>query len=169
MKLRLVAPAPPRASGEGPLGSLVPPLSLPSVAALTPREWEIELTDEAIAPMDLETDADLIGLTATTTLAPRAYALADEFRRRVKPDRGESGRPLTRADWYAGHPPGRRQTACAAMIASRKAKQLVHRFGSSPTKGRRIASASGSSHRQLHDGGYPPFLPFQPVFVPNTG
>jgi len=46
---------------------------------------------------------------------------------------------------------------------------LVHRFGSSPTKGHRIASASGSSHRQLHDGGYPPFLPFQPVFVPNTG
>jgi len=39
----------------------------------------------------------------------------------------------------------------------------VHRFGSSPTKGHRIASASGSSHRQLHDGGYPPFLPFQPV------
>jgi len=46
---------------------------------------------------------------------------------------------------------------------------LVYRFGSSPTKGRRIASASGSSHRQLHDGGYPPFLPFQPVFGTNTG
>jgi len=46
---------------------------------------------------------------------------------------------------------------------------VVHRFGSSPTKGRRIASASGSSHRQLHDGGYPPFLPFQPVFGTNTG
>jgi len=39
----------------------------------------------------------------------------------------------------------------------------------SPTKGHRIALASGSSHRQLHDGGYPPFLPFQPVFGTNTG
>ena len=57
----------------------------------------------------------------------------------------------------------------ALAVVSQGERCLVHRFGSSPTKGHRVASASGSSHRQLHDEGYPPFLPFQPVFVPKTG
>jgi len=65
--------------------ALFPPLSLLAVAALTPPEWEIELVDEAVAPVNLDTDADLVGITATTARAPRAYDLADAFRSRGKP------------------------------------------------------------------------------------
>lgn len=55
-------------------------LSLLSVAALTPDNWDIELVDERLNPFDCRTDADLVGITCMTTHAPRAYAIADELR-----------------------------------------------------------------------------------------
>src|SRR5262245_36725093 len=38
-----------------------------------------------VSPIDFDEDVDLVGITAKTTLAPRAYEIADTFRRRGVP------------------------------------------------------------------------------------
>src|SRR5436190_11746572 len=60
------------------------PLTLPTLAALIPRDLPVELTciDEGIGDIDLNLDADLIGMTVITGTAMRAYMLADHFRGR---------------------------------------------------------------------------------------
>lgn len=60
------------------------PLTLPTLAALVPEEInaEIRCYDEGIQDVDVNLNADLVGLTVITGTAPRAYELAAEFRRR---------------------------------------------------------------------------------------
>jgi len=60
------------------------PLTLTTLAALIPPELpiELQLIDEGIAEVPLDLEADLIGFTVITGTAPRAYELADHFRRR---------------------------------------------------------------------------------------
>jgi radical SAM superfamily enzyme YgiQ (UPF0313 family) len=60
----------------------LPVLGLLKVAALTPPSWQAVIQDEKVEPVDLDQSADLVGITAMTTTAPRAYAMADAFRRR---------------------------------------------------------------------------------------
>ena len=57
-------------------------LPLTVVAALTPREHEVRIVDENVEPLDYDTDCDVVGITFMTALAPRAYEIATEFRRR---------------------------------------------------------------------------------------
>lgn len=61
-----------------------PPLGLGIVAALTPDSWEVTLVDENMQPFDYE-DADLVGVTAFTSAAPRAYEIATIYRQRHIP------------------------------------------------------------------------------------
>ncbi len=61
------------------------PLGLAYVAAATPAGWEIRLVDEVAEPLESHLDADLVGITALTATAPRAYELAAGFRRRSIP------------------------------------------------------------------------------------
>ena len=63
---------------------LFPNLSLPTVAGLTPREHEVVLCDENVEHVDLDTDADIIGLTGYVIHSKRIFELAAEFRRRGK-------------------------------------------------------------------------------------
>lgn len=60
-------------------------LSVLSVAAVTPPDWEIEIIDEQVDDLDLDRPRDLVGITVMTATAPRAYQLAAEFRRRGIP------------------------------------------------------------------------------------
>lgn len=60
----------------------IAPLGLVTVAALTPPEWDVELADESVAPIDLDTPCDVVGIGAMNVQAARAFELADEFRRR---------------------------------------------------------------------------------------
>ncbi|MFB3880250.1 MAG: radical SAM protein [Armatimonadota bacterium] len=62
-----------------------PPLSLLQVAALTPPDVEVQVVDEAVRDIDFSVEADLVGITAFTSSAPRAYDVADAFRRRGVP------------------------------------------------------------------------------------
>jgi radical SAM superfamily enzyme YgiQ (UPF0313 family) len=63
------------------------PLGLLALAALTPREWEITIFDENVRAPDYRNlpRADLVGVTAFTSQANRAYEVAAEFRRRGVP------------------------------------------------------------------------------------
>lgn len=60
------------------------PLSLAYVAACAPAHWSVELIDEQIeGELDYSTlDADLVGITAFTTQATRAYGIASVLRQR---------------------------------------------------------------------------------------
>jgi radical SAM superfamily enzyme YgiQ (UPF0313 family) len=59
-----------------------PPLNLSMIAAYTPPNIDVSITDECVSPIDLERDVDLVGLTAYTNSACRAYEIADAFRKR---------------------------------------------------------------------------------------
>jgi radical SAM superfamily enzyme YgiQ (UPF0313 family) len=59
------------------------PLSLMVLAGLTPAEWEISILDENLGVPDYSAlpRPDLVGITAFTSQANRAYEVADHFRR----------------------------------------------------------------------------------------
>ena len=59
------------------------PLSLMVLAGLTPREWEVTIVDENLGPPDYSAmpRPDLVGITAFTSQANRAYEVAAHFRR----------------------------------------------------------------------------------------
>ncbi len=60
----------------------LPCFGLLKVAALTPPEWQVEIVDEKVEPLDLTREADLVGITTMTTTVQRAYELAAHFRQR---------------------------------------------------------------------------------------
>ncbi len=60
-------------------------LTLPHLAALTPEDIDVRLIDEAVERIDFDEPADLIGITVNTYLAPRAYEISAEFRKRAVP------------------------------------------------------------------------------------
>jgi radical SAM superfamily enzyme YgiQ (UPF0313 family) len=61
-----------------------PPLSLPILAALTPDEFEIEIIDEHVEPVDFDNGTDIVGISCMTPMSARAYEIADEFKKRGK-------------------------------------------------------------------------------------
>lgn len=63
------------------------PLTLTTLAAYVPPELNasIEIIDEGIEDVDLNIEADLIGMTVITGSSMRAYTLADHFRGRGIP------------------------------------------------------------------------------------
>jgi radical SAM superfamily enzyme YgiQ (UPF0313 family) len=63
----------------------IPPLNLAMIARYTPEHYEVQIIDEAVEPLDFDTAADLVGITCMTPLAPRAYEIAGEFRKRGVP------------------------------------------------------------------------------------
>lgn len=58
-----------------------PNLTLPTLAALIPEEeWDIEIQDELVGPLDFSRDYDLVLITVTTSLAAKSYEVARLFR-----------------------------------------------------------------------------------------
>lgn len=64
--------------------SYPPKSAFEALADVTPQEHSIEIIDERFEKIDFEEDYDIIGISAMTNQAPRAYTVADEFRRREK-------------------------------------------------------------------------------------
>jgi radical SAM superfamily enzyme YgiQ (UPF0313 family) len=63
--------------------SMPPSLALPILAALTPPDIEVNLTDDNIGqPIDYDEKIDCAVISCFTPQAQRAYAIADEYRRR---------------------------------------------------------------------------------------
>ncbi|MEA3504172.1 MAG: cobalamin-dependent protein, partial [Bacteroidota bacterium] len=60
------------------------PLGLGIIAALTPKNWDIELIDELFEPFTYR-DADLVGFTSFTSNINRAYELAAIYRKKGIP------------------------------------------------------------------------------------
>ena len=84
-KLVLINPVNPARTGlTVNKSSRFPPISLGIVAALTPPDWEIEIVDENWEPFTYRA-ADLVGITAFTASAPRAYEIATLYRQNGVP------------------------------------------------------------------------------------
>jgi radical SAM superfamily enzyme YgiQ (UPF0313 family) len=62
-----------------------PHLSLPTLAAYTPAGAEVDIVDEKFQAIPDGRGYDLVGITAMTPLAPKAYRIADGFRSRGIP------------------------------------------------------------------------------------
>ncbi len=82
-KILLISPC--RAPGlKTPKSYMMPQLSLHLLAGLTPSEYEVRVVEEEIEDINLDAECDLVGISCMTSNAPRAYDLAQEFRRRGK-------------------------------------------------------------------------------------
>ena len=87
MKIQLLSPAGEiHRNGSGIFKTALryAPLTLTTLAALVPDDCEAEITlqDEGVQPLDLDFDADLVGITAITGTSLRAYRIADALRAR---------------------------------------------------------------------------------------
>lgn len=83
-KLVLINPSQLRTGLSISRNSRFSPLGLSIVAALTPDDWEVELVDENFEPFTYR-DADLVGVTAFSSAAKRAYEIAGIYREQGVP------------------------------------------------------------------------------------
>ncbi len=83
MKILLVSPCIDDET-RNPKSMLMPQLALFILAGLTPPRHAVTIVEEEIEPVPMDLDCDLVGLSCMTSNAPRAYALAAEFRKRGK-------------------------------------------------------------------------------------
>jgi radical SAM superfamily enzyme YgiQ (UPF0313 family) len=58
----------------------VHPLALPTIAALTPKHYNIKIIDEEIEPINFKIKPDIVGITAMIPNISRAYEIADQYR-----------------------------------------------------------------------------------------
>ena len=56
------------------------PLALPTLAALTPPEFDVRIIDENIEDIDFNAPVDIVGITFLTSYARQGYEVADRFR-----------------------------------------------------------------------------------------
>ncbi|MBI5892793.1 MAG: B12-binding domain-containing radical SAM protein [Deltaproteobacteria bacterium] len=57
-------------------------LNLPTIAALTPKDWDVEILDARAKPVDYNVKTDIVGITGFTAEMPSAYEIADNFRKK---------------------------------------------------------------------------------------
>ncbi|MBP7147234.1 MAG: B12-binding domain-containing radical SAM protein [Acidobacteria bacterium] len=62
--------------------SLFPPLGLATLAGYLRQDDDVTLVDEHVEPLTLDDRPDVVGIEVYVTSARRAYAIADEYRRR---------------------------------------------------------------------------------------
>lgn len=58
------------------------PLNLAMLASLTPPDIEVSIVDEGVEKINFDEQVDLVGISCTTTVVPRAYEIAAEYRKR---------------------------------------------------------------------------------------
>ena len=70
----------PRLSNISRKGFKIQPLSLAYVAAVTPKDWGVEILDENFEEVTGEENADIVGITSMTATVNRGYEIASQFR-----------------------------------------------------------------------------------------
>ncbi len=55
-------------------------MALPTIAALTPSDWDVEIHDARTTSIDYDRKVDLVGITSYTSEITNAYKIADGFR-----------------------------------------------------------------------------------------
>lgn len=65
-------------------GLMIPQLALHILRSLTPPEHDVKIVEEEIESVNMDEECDLVGISCMTSNAPRAYMLAEEFRKRGK-------------------------------------------------------------------------------------
>jgi radical SAM superfamily enzyme YgiQ (UPF0313 family) len=89
MRIQIIQPAHYRSPSDRTLHRTrkrsVVNLTLPYLAALTPREWDVTLIDEQLEEVDFDAAVDLVALSCWTMNSLRAYEIADRFRERGVP------------------------------------------------------------------------------------
>ena len=81
MKILLISPLKDLVS-KTPKSLMLPQLALHILEGLTPPEHEVKTIEEEIENLNLDEECDLVGISCMTSNAPRAYYLAQEFRKR---------------------------------------------------------------------------------------
>ena len=85
-RLLLISPAEGVSTLEHNVIINFPPLSLMTLAAGVPDDYEVTILDERAHPLNLDTlEADVVGITAFTCQVARGYAIASHFRNRGIP------------------------------------------------------------------------------------
>ncbi len=81
MLVNLISPRPPVAGATRREKALLfSRLGLATVAAQFPEEAEVRIINDSLETIDFDEKVDLVGVTAITSTAPRAYEIADRFR-----------------------------------------------------------------------------------------
>ncbi len=129
------------------------PLGLGIIAALTPSDWKIKLIDENFRQFRYY-EADLVGITAFTSQAPRAYEIARIYR--------EKGIPTVMGGIHASMMPeeaGRFVDVVVKGEAEPVWSEVLRDFGSGKMKNLYISNISKDIHqpkprRDLFHPGY---------------
>ena len=60
----------------------MPPMGLATLAAYTPDSYEMKIVDENVSKLKFDIDVDLVAITSMTHNIPKAYDIAQKFRKR---------------------------------------------------------------------------------------
>ena len=133
MKIRLIDPAPKdnilMQTAKDIKSYWFARLSLTTIAALTPPGIEVAITDENVEAIDFDEEVDLVGLTAMTMHAIRAYEIADRFR--------ERGVPVVMGGLHASSLPQEAKRHVDAVVIGEAEgiwEELLHDFRNSQLK-----------------------------------
>lgn len=129
MKMLFIVPGWSPSNLWGQIRFKFPPLSLLTLVSETPEEVEVSLMDETIEKIDFNVEADLIGITVMTPQAPRAYQIADEFRKR--------GKKVVLGGFHVSHLPEEALNHADAVVigeADRIWKEVIKEFKESRLK-----------------------------------
>lgn len=82
MKIMLIVPTIHREGVKRISPFWLPPLSLATIAGLTPEEHEVKIIDENVEDIDFEDPVDIVAISCLTSQSTKAYKIADKFRNR---------------------------------------------------------------------------------------
>ena len=86
MKVTLIQPGSPASGITGAFFFRnIPSQGLIQLEALTPPSWDVQTINENVETIDFDAPTDVVGITALTSLAPRAYEIAQEYHARGVP------------------------------------------------------------------------------------
>jgi radical SAM superfamily enzyme YgiQ (UPF0313 family) len=83
MKILLITPSV-CPDTKTPGGLMIPQLALHMLEGLTPVSHSVKLVEEECETLNVDEECDLVGISCMTSNAPRAYHLAQEFKKRGK-------------------------------------------------------------------------------------